>query len=133
MLCSVTFFENRAVYEIMWKNILYPVRPQMTKWRMCTACLIHKATNTHLQCARRFFSTATMVARTCLSVTFYVHCLSCLLFKTFCLNHCSHCYTAFVRKYFPSYVVSTTVDGLETTYDITSGDDCPQSIKTSVQ
>jgi len=22
ILCSVTFFENRAVYEIMWKNML---------------------------------------------------------------------------------------------------------------
>jgi len=28
------FFENRAVYEIMWKNIVEPDRPQMTIWRM---------------------------------------------------------------------------------------------------
>ena len=29
--CSVTFFsENRAVYEIMWKNMVEPGRPQMT-------------------------------------------------------------------------------------------------------
>jgi len=28
------FFENRAVYEIMWKNIVQPDRPQMTPWRM---------------------------------------------------------------------------------------------------
>jgi hypothetical protein len=27
---SVTFFENRAVYEIMWKNIVEPGRPQTT-------------------------------------------------------------------------------------------------------
>ena len=34
ILCSVTFFffflENRAVYEIMWKNTVEPGRPQMT-------------------------------------------------------------------------------------------------------
>jgi hypothetical protein len=28
------FFENRAVYEIMWKNIVQLDRPQMTPWRM---------------------------------------------------------------------------------------------------
>jgi hypothetical protein len=28
------FFENRAVYEIMWKNIVQPDRPQMTIRRM---------------------------------------------------------------------------------------------------
>ena len=40
------FFENRAVYEIMWKNILERGRPQMTIWRMSIACWIPKATNT---------------------------------------------------------------------------------------
>jgi hypothetical protein len=31
---SVIFFlENRADYEIMWKNIVKPDRPQMTIWR----------------------------------------------------------------------------------------------------
>jgi hypothetical protein len=28
------FFENRAVYEIRWKNIVEPDRPHMTIWRM---------------------------------------------------------------------------------------------------
>jgi hypothetical protein len=28
--CLTFFFENRAVYEIMWKNIVQPVRPQMS-------------------------------------------------------------------------------------------------------
>jgi len=40
------FFENRAVYEIMWKNIERD-RPQMTTWRMRIAYWIPKATNTH--------------------------------------------------------------------------------------
>jgi hypothetical protein len=34
ILCSITFFsENRAVYEIMWKNIVQQGMPQMTIWR----------------------------------------------------------------------------------------------------
>ena len=36
ILCPKTFFffENRALYEIMWKNIVEPDRPQTTIWRM---------------------------------------------------------------------------------------------------
>jgi len=54
------FFENRAIYEIMWKNILEPNRPQMTIWSMLIVismrhiviqhtiiCWIAMATNTH--------------------------------------------------------------------------------------
>jgi hypothetical protein len=47
ILCSVTYFEVRAVCEIMWKNVIEPVRPQITIWRMRIACCITKATNTH--------------------------------------------------------------------------------------
>jgi hypothetical protein len=32
------FLENRAVYEIMWKNIVVLGRPHMTIWRMRIAC-----------------------------------------------------------------------------------------------
>ena len=39
-------FRNRAVHEKMWKNIVKPGRPQMTKWRVRIACWITKATNT---------------------------------------------------------------------------------------
>jgi hypothetical protein len=46
VLCSITFFpENRAVYEIMWKNTVERGRPQLTIWRMRIACWIPKATN----------------------------------------------------------------------------------------
>ena len=48
ILCSIVFFfENRAVYEIMWKNIVEWSRPQMTIWRMSIAYWITKATNTN--------------------------------------------------------------------------------------
>jgi hypothetical protein len=43
------FLENRAVYEIMWKNIVEPDRPQMTVWSMRIACWIPKAPNTHTE------------------------------------------------------------------------------------
>jgi len=41
------FSENRAIYEIMWKNMVEPDRPEMTVWCMCIACWIHKPTNAH--------------------------------------------------------------------------------------
>jgi len=39
--------ESRAVYEIMFKNVIERGRPQMTIWRMRIACWIPKATDTH--------------------------------------------------------------------------------------
>jgi hypothetical protein len=48
ILCSITFFplENRAFYDIMWKNIVEQNMPQMAIWSMHIACWILKATNT---------------------------------------------------------------------------------------
>jgi hypothetical protein len=60
------FFENRAVYEIMWKSIVVCGRPQISIWRI--ACWIPKATNTHTGFVIFIaFFTATMVSRTRLS------------------------------------------------------------------
>jgi len=47
LLWSIFWRENCAVYEIMWKNIAEPNRPQMKIWRVRIACWIPKATNTH--------------------------------------------------------------------------------------
>jgi hypothetical protein len=41
--------ENRAVYEMMWKNIVERGRTQATVWRMRIACWIPKATGTHTE------------------------------------------------------------------------------------
>ena len=41
------FFDNHDVYEIMWKSMVEPDRPQMKTWLMRIACWIPKATNTH--------------------------------------------------------------------------------------
>jgi len=38
--------ENRAVYEIMWKNLVEPDRPKMAIRRMSIACWITGATDT---------------------------------------------------------------------------------------
>jgi hypothetical protein len=46
-------------------------------WRMCFAHWITKATYTHSICNTYCFSTATLVTRSCLSLTFLLHCLSC--------------------------------------------------------
>jgi len=41
------FFFNRAVYEIMWKNIVERGRTRIAAWRMRIACWITKATKPH--------------------------------------------------------------------------------------
>jgi len=43
---SNVVFENRAFYEIIWKDIAEPGRTQITIWRMRIACWIRKATKT---------------------------------------------------------------------------------------
>jgi len=48
--CSKTFFfffKNRSAFEILWKNVIEPGRPQMTILRMGTAWWVSKATKTH--------------------------------------------------------------------------------------
>ena len=78
VLCSITFFfffENRAVYEIIWKYDIEPDWPQMIIWRMFTACWITKATNIHSEYVILIFCTNV------LNVTLYAHCLSCLLYQ----------------------------------------------------
>jgi hypothetical protein len=46
ILYSLSFLENRAVYEVMWKNTVQPDRPQVTIWRMRIICWITNATKT---------------------------------------------------------------------------------------
>ena len=43
-------FENRAVYGIMWKNIVERGRAQMAIWRMGISCCITRAAYTQSQC-----------------------------------------------------------------------------------
>jgi hypothetical protein len=49
ILRSITFFssESRAVYEIIWENVVELGRPQMKIRRMCIAFWMTRATDTH--------------------------------------------------------------------------------------
>jgi len=49
ILCSVTFFENRAVCEIMWKNIVERDKPHIKIWHIHVARWIPKATSAQIQ------------------------------------------------------------------------------------
>jgi len=72
------FFLNRAIYEIIWKNIGELDRPRLTVWPMHIACWIPKATNTHSEYVITYcVFTAMTVAQIHHSVKVYVHCLSC--------------------------------------------------------
>jgi hypothetical protein len=50
ILCSIFFFENRAVYEILGGNFTERGRPHLTIWCTRIACWVRKATNTHTSC-----------------------------------------------------------------------------------
>jgi hypothetical protein len=80
ILCSLTFFKYCTDYDIMQK-ILQSWRGH--RWHY-VACTLHAD---WLICKHRlrisntyWFSSATIVARMCLSVTLYIHCLSCFSF-----------------------------------------------------
>ena len=64
------FFENRAVYETMCEKY-------RRAGRALYAGYLRLQIHTIRLCNTLQFSTATMVARTCLNVTLYVQCLSC--------------------------------------------------------
>jgi hypothetical protein len=103
---QLRFPENRAVYEIMTKNMAEPETPQMT--RSNVACWISKVTrveahsraraptHTHRNMWYLFFSTTTIFSWTRLSVMLHVNCLSFSLRKSECLNYkpggkCDNC------------------------------------------
>jgi len=70
------FYENRAFYVIMWKNI-----GQITDDNMAHAhCMLDNSSyrETLRMCNTYFFSTATMVTRTSFYVILYVHFLPCI-------------------------------------------------------
>ena len=78
------FFENRAFYEIMWKNMVGSDRPQMTTWLVRIGYWITKATNTHTHTHTHTlgiliaFPWQKMVLECASMLCFKVHFLSCL-------------------------------------------------------
>jgi hypothetical protein len=47
ILNSVTFSDYRGAYEIMWQNVVGPVRPQIAIRRMRSECWISMVTDTY--------------------------------------------------------------------------------------
>ena len=79
MLCSKIVSENCAFYEIVWKNMVVPDRPQIIR-RMRFACWVTKALHTHiLGIYNIYFIFRTTFSRPQYIVTLYVYCLSCLM------------------------------------------------------
>jgi hypothetical protein len=72
-LCSITFFLNRALLEIMWRNTLDPSRPQMTIWRIRVTCW-------YLSLRKHTLRIYMILIAYPLRLIFmiYVHCLICL-------------------------------------------------------
>ena len=69
---NILFFENRAVYEIMWKNTVYPDMPQMTIWRMRIVYWIPKATYTHSESVTLFAFPLQKLLHECSSVLCFI-------------------------------------------------------------
>jgi hypothetical protein len=86
----IYFFENRAVYEMMWENIVELSRPQVTTWDMRIALDTEDYKHTLRIRNTYYFYMATMVKRTRLNVTLYVHCLSRVSFLPVNRKYYSH-------------------------------------------
>ena len=88
------FFENLAIYEVMWKNTFGPDRPQMKIWRMRISCCIIKTTDTHSEYViliafplqQWLYERASVLRYT------YVVCLVCVTKR---VQHCQ--YTAYMQ------------------------------------
>jgi hypothetical protein len=80
---SNPFSENRAVYEVMWRNMVSREGHRYENIIRRRKGAIRKADNERYRHAFRIFnsycfSMATVVTRTRLNVTLYVRCLSCM-------------------------------------------------------
>ena len=99
------FFENLAVYEIMWKNIVERGRPQMTIWRMRFACWITKATNTHsayvILTASQLHERASML-RYCVHYLIYIFMYVCV-YIYLCMYVCVYIYIGCPRSNVPDF------------------------------
>jgi hypothetical protein len=81
---SINFSKNRAVYDIIWKNMIQPDGLQMTIY-LIRICMLdtYGYKQTLRICSTCCFSTATMVAQRCLNITSYVQRLSCSILERY--------------------------------------------------
>ena len=73
----MTFFFEIVSFLRQFGKLLSSWAGHLTIWPMRISCWITKTTNTPRMYSTYCISTATMVARTRLIITLYVHCLSC--------------------------------------------------------
>jgi hypothetical protein len=73
VMFSNFFFENRTVYETMWKNIVEPGKPQMTILYMRIVCWLPKVTNTHSEYVIIIAFPLQRSLRECASMLCYTH------------------------------------------------------------
>jgi hypothetical protein len=84
VLCSINFFQSHDVYEIMWKNMIQPDRPQMTvQYGAGKVWLLRWMTKAKIQAPLITFNTycfsvVTTVMQMFSIVTVYVYCFSCI-------------------------------------------------------
>ena len=71
------FSRKSCSYEIMWKYLVGPGRPQMTVWRMRIACWIPKATDTHSEYVIFIPFPLQQWLHERASLLSYLHCRSC--------------------------------------------------------
>ena len=86
ILCSVTFSENIAFYERIWKNLVEADRSQMAIWRRKYGIFMldnYGKMHTLIIYNTYCFSTTKMITRTHLNVTLNVHSLVYLILVTF--------------------------------------------------
>ena len=82
-----------------WRNMEERDKPQITIWRISIACWIPKTTNAHVSICNTYrFSTESMDGRKSLSVTWYMHCLSCWLLNTNISKNKDQYYRTAVRQ-----------------------------------
>jgi len=94
--CNI-YFLNLAFYEIMWKNIAEPGRPQTTIRHMRIACWIPKATYTNSKYIAHFFSRQLWLNERASMLGVCIWCTVCLvatrftraLLATKCVRRCS--------------------------------------------
>ena len=100
VIYNLFFFENRTDYEIMWKNIAEPDRPQMTIWCMYIVRWITKANNTHSECViLNCFATAKWLHERASTLRYmYIACLV-LIRVSFLLLYVYYTNSRFIQKY----------------------------------
>jgi hypothetical protein len=76
IVCSITFFENRAFNELMWKNVVDPGMPETMSMRI--SCGISKATDANSSYVIFIvFLPQQWLQKHSSMLRVYVHCLSC--------------------------------------------------------